>query len=192
MEREPRKLRWKVGQWGDYTHGLFTISYPMLRRRRPDLYGWTAGFVQFAHDCLGTSSPRDLIAEQLWLGSLHPAVVVSADPGRIAAYSSDLDCVAVLGYPAALLAECGLREGSRLLTVNYYSQGKPDADLAFGPGKCTDWTGMKPLIADFLTADENRLATQKAEIPDALWERTWTLGRERLRDHPGVHRSGRS
>jgi hypothetical protein len=77
------------------------------------------------------------------------------------------------------------------LTVNYYSKGAPDTDLSFGPGKCTDWTGMAPIIADFLTADEERLEEQKAAIPDAHWARTWSLGRERLRDHPGVWRIGR-
>jgi hypothetical protein len=191
MGGEPRKLRWKVGEWGDYAHGLFNISHRMLRRHRPDLYGWKMGLRQLVHDIRGTYSSRDLIAEQMWLGSIHPAVVVSVSPDRIAAYSSDLDCVAILGYSAALLEGCGLRERSRLLTVNYYSDGPPDTDIVFGPGKCTSWTGMQPIIADFLTTDQDRLEKQKEEIPDALWTRTWTIGRERLRDYPEVWRPGR-
>jgi hypothetical protein len=163
----------------------------MLRRHRPDLYGWKMGFRQLVHDVRGTYSARDIIAEQMWLGSIHPAVVVSEDPGRIAAYSSDLDCVAIFGYTSAFLEEYRLRERSRLLTVNYYSQDQPHTDLSFGPGKHTGWTGMHPIIADFLTADEERLEEQKAAIPDALWARTWSLGRERLRHHPEVWRIGR-
>jgi hypothetical protein len=67
-------IRWKVGEWGDYAHGLFTVSHRMLRRQRPDLYGWKIWVRQLIHDLRGTYSARDIITEQLWLGSIHPAV----------------------------------------------------------------------------------------------------------------------
>jgi hypothetical protein len=142
------------------------------------------------HDIRGTLSERDIIKEHLWLGSIQPALVLSRAPGRVAAYSAELDCVAILSYQRAYLDAFGLDEGSRLLGVNYYSTGPKQADLEFGPGKCTTWTGFQPIIADFVTDDEARLAERKRAIPRKLWARTWELGCESIARHPRRRRSG--
>jgi hypothetical protein len=187
----PKKLRWKEGDWGNYVHGLFTVSDPMLRRLRPDLFGFSTWFPQLLHNLRGTYSVRDIIKEHLWLGSVHPAMVLSLEPGRVAAYSSDLDCVAILAYSPDFLEEFGLTERSRLIGVNYYSTGPKEADIEFGPGKCTSWTGMTPIIAEFVTREGARLEKLKEDIPKRLWARTWELGQERIRSHPKVWRSGK-
>lgn len=186
----PKKLRWNEGEWGDYDHGLFGVSDAKLRRLRPDLYGLRYWFHQALHNLRGTYSVRDIIKEHLWLGSIHPAMVLSMKPGRIAAFSLELDCVAILGYFPEFLDEFGLSEGGRLLGVNYYSTGPKHPDLEFGPGKCADWTGFQPIIADFVTDDEARLADRKAAVPERLWARTWELGQVRLRKYPDRWRSG--
>lgn len=62
---QPRKLRWKVGDWGDYDHGLFSVSDDLLRRLRPDFYSWRSRFRQLLHNWRGTYSLRDIIKEHL-------------------------------------------------------------------------------------------------------------------------------
>lgn len=108
----------------------------------------------------------------------------------MAAYFRELDCVAILSYSPDFLDEFDLSDRSHLLGVNYYSTGAKHADLEFGPGRCTTWTGFHPIIAAFVTGDRDRLAEQKASVPEYLWDRTWELGRERIRTHPEVWRSG--
>ena len=87
----PPRLRWNVGDWGDYEHGLFVASEPRLRAVCPHLYGITGTLSHWFHRLTGKFSPLDLAREHLWRGSLPPALVMSTDPLRIAAYSADLD-----------------------------------------------------------------------------------------------------
>jgi len=187
----PPKLRWNVGDWGDYEHGLFTASEPRLRAMLPDLYGISGALSHWFHALTRRFSRRDIVREHLWLGSIHPALVMSTDPLRVAAYSSDLDCVALLEFDPELAAEFRLKRQSRLINLNYYSTGPKHADIVFGPGKCTDWNGMLPMIANFLTEDRRRLAEQTAAIDDALWRRTWELGKEYVERYPHAWRDGR-
>ena len=69
---------------------------------------------------------------------------MSLQPGRVAAYADMLDCVAILDFPAELLTDFRLAGGSRLLTINFYTDGPRDTDLEFGPGKCSNWTALCP------------------------------------------------
>jgi hypothetical protein len=187
----PKKLRWREYDYGVSNPGLFAVSDRRLERMRPDLYGWRGWFAQRWYGLGSGFSLRDYIREHLWLGSLQAAVVVSIDPGRVAAYSDMLDCVAILGYNPLFLQEFGLQEGDRLLSVNFYSTGAKDADIVYGPGKCSTWTGFDPLIADFLTDDRERLADRKASLDPKFWNRTWELAREHMKSRPNVWRSGK-
>ena len=186
---KPKKLRWTPEEWNVDNPGLFAVSHRLLRRLRPDWYGLRARLAQWRHDRRGTFSARDYVVEHLWLGSIQAAVVVSADPGRVAAYSDLLDCVAMLDVPGWLTFLHGLAVGDRLLTVNYYSYGPPHDDLDFGVGRSSDRTGFGPLIADFLTEDRARLAERKAALPERFWRRTEELGRAYLRTRPNDWRS---
>ena len=189
--KRPRKLRWKEGDYGVTNPGLFAVSLSMLRRQRPDLGTWLYKAHQFANDWTGIQTDLDLIREHLWLGSLQPAVVASVDPGRVAAYSIELDCVVMLEYAADFLEAFGLVPGSRLLAVGMYSKGQQPADIVFGSGKTGGWTNYYPQIADFLSDDAERLAERKAATPAWLWQRTEELAYERLRSHPEIARSGK-
>ncbi|MGY8642263.1 MAG: hypothetical protein ACKVJU_14370 [Verrucomicrobiales bacterium] len=85
----------------------------------------------------------------------------------IAAYTDDLDCVAMLRFQDSLnlVDHFGLRKGSQLLTVNYYSRSSEvDQDLFPGPLDSGSWTGFEPIIADFLTTDLDQLANRKGTI----------------------------
>ena len=187
----PKKLRWKEGDWGEYDHGLFEVSDAMLRRVRPDLYHWLSRFHQTMYDLSGMYTRRDLIKEHAWLGSIQPGMVVSAELGRVAAYSRELDCVVMLNYAPKFLADFGLGEGSRLLAITYYSMEPKNDDLTFGPNRNAAWKDFLPIVVDFLTGDTDRLEEQKELIPETLWNRAWELGRKRLRTHPDLWRDGR-
>ena len=131
------------------------------------------------------------VDEHLRVGDSRAAVVVSVSRLLVAAYSDDLDCVVMLGFPQEFVSRFGLTVGTRLLAVNTYLRLPAVApDLILGPGAGDDWQNVNPLIADFLSEDVDRIAARKAEIDESEWERCALLGREYLRRRPGVARDG--
>jgi hypothetical protein len=187
---KPKKLRWTPEEWNVDNPGLFWLSHRLVRRLLPDLYGFRAWLAQRRHDRRGTYSAKDYLQEQLWLGSIQAAVVVSTFPRRVAAYSDELDCVAMLDVPPRLMDFHGLGLGDRLLTVNYYSSGPKHDDLDFGPGNRCDWNGFIPLVADFVADDRERLAEREAALDERYWRRCEELGQAYLKRRPHDYRSG--
>jgi hypothetical protein len=120
------------------------------------------------------------VEEQLHFGDARAAVVVQVEPLRVAAYSEDFDCVALLRFDEKLVAAFGLRPGTRLITANTYSHdpsGKVAGDLA--PTREIDgsWHNFTPLIVDFLSEEQAKLQAAKAKISNSEWARTEELGR---------------
>ncbi len=129
--------------------------------------------------------------EQLLYGDARAAVVLQTRPRvLIAAFSGDLDCVAVLEFKQRLARQHPLTEGYRLLTVNTYTQ-RPEVarDLVAGPNYSA-WQNFHPMIADFLSDDAAAIARTKANIGEAEWTRAEQLGRAYMRDFPGQWRIG--
>lgn len=172
--------------------GDLTLAHDKLERLRPDLYGMR-GLVKSLLSLLRLGFPqRVYIAEQLRCGDSRAAVVVSTSPLLIAAYTDELDCVAMLRFPSELVRRYRLSPGTRLLTVNCYGAlPEYDPDLIVGPEALPRWTGFHPLIADFLTHDRNRLESRKRAIAESEWSRAERLAQEYLRLRPGVARDGR-
>src|SRR5581483_10306990 len=76
-----------------------SLSDAKLRRLRPELYGWR----RWVREKTGWAFPqRDYLAGHLLRGDARAAVVVSSEPLLVAAYSDELDAVAVLRFPAGL------------------------------------------------------------------------------------------
>ena len=169
--------------------GRLTLSDGKLRALRPDLY--TLG--QRLRELVGLEFPqRTYLREQLQHGDSRAAVVLATDPLLVAAYTDELDCVAILKFPVELVAEYRLQAGTKLLTVNTYrSEPEIDADLIPGPNATRNCSGFNPLIADFVSDDAERLKTRKQEIAKEEWQRTYRLGREYIKVRPGVARDGR-
>jgi hypothetical protein len=68
-----------------------------------------------------------------------------------------------------------------LLTVNVYLAGVPLApDLRRGPCDTGRYGNFRPLIGDFLTEDDERLARRKAQIGEDEWLRTEQFARQLL------------
>jgi hypothetical protein len=172
--------------------GRLRVSHHRLRALRPDLYGLRGWCKSLLARLRGSRPLRAFVEEQLQLGDSRAAVVVSAAPLLVAAYTDELDCIAMLRFPDALVAQHRLSIGTRLLTVNYYGHSESyDADLLPGPKRTQRWTGFHPLIADFLSDDDARVAACKQRIGEGEWQRALELGSQYATLRPGVARDGR-
>ncbi len=172
--------------------GQIRLSRNKLRVLRPDLYGlsglWQSVLAYFR---LGWPQ-RTYIEEQLLCGDSRAAVVISTSPLLIAAYTDELDCIAMLRFPDEFTDEYDLQKGTRLLTVNCYgSLPDYDPDLILGPKLIDRWTGFHPLIADFLTDDGERVEARKKQITEDEWQRALDMGMEYAKRYPKVARDGR-
>ena len=172
--------------------GQIRLSRNKLRVLRPDLYGlrglWQSILAYFR---LGWPQ-RTYIEEQLECGDSRAAVVISTSPLLIAAYTDELDCVAMLRFPGEFVDQYQLSKGTRLLTVNCYgSLPDYDPDLILGPKLIKRCTGFHPLIADFLTDDGERVEARKKQISEDEWQRALDMGTEYARRYPRVARDGR-
>ena len=169
-----------------------TISHDKLKVLRPDLYGFQ-GLRQRYREATGLTWPqRSYLETHLREGDSRAAVVVSTDPLLVAAYTDELDCVAILEFPDEFVDDYGLKEGSRLLTINTYNrQPQYDADLVLGSNQTGRWTGFHPIIAEFVSDDEPAILARKRAIPAEEWQRTYRMGRAYLKQRPGLARDGR-
>lgn len=188
----------------DDTHasdpGHIALSDALLRRFHPELYTPLAKFCaripRFLRvdDFILTARWRDLIAEHVALGDSRAALVMTTDPLVVAAYTDELDCVALLQFEPWVQQQFHLQPFDRLLTVNTYGSftGPGVApDLIAGPRQCRRYTQFWPIIADFLTENQARLRVRKQEIAEDEWERTRSLAERKLARPPVQLRDGR-
>ena len=143
-----------------------TISDEKLRILRPDLYG-LPGLGRRIREAVGLAWPqKSYIAGHLRDGDSRAAVVVSVDPLLVAAYTDEMDCVAIVEFPDGFAEDYGLEVGSRLLSVNTYTSGPAyDADLEPGPLDRGQWTGFQPILAEFVSDDLARIEARSAGSP---------------------------
>jgi hypothetical protein len=172
--------------------GGLAISDEKLRVLRPDLYG-LCGLVQRLRERCGLAwEQRKYLDEHLRNGDSRAAVVVSVAPLLVAAYTDELDGVAVLAFPDEFVEDYGLRDGSHLLTVNTYTRlREPDGDVSLGPKSTGRWNGFNPIIADFVSDDSARIEQAKKSIPIEDWRRAYAMGKVYVKQRPGVARDGR-
>jgi hypothetical protein len=164
--------------------GLFSLNKQKLKALRPQLF--------WPQNILTNSSVDNPAAIEALLndGDIQPAVVVSVRPLLVACYSDEMDAAVLLCFPDGLAGKYGLKEGSRLLTVNGYTAAFGARDIERGPGYCGRWKAFGPIVADFYTDDTVRLTAQKLQIPEELWAYVEQLGRKYMADRPGMARNG--
>ncbi|MHB0935602.1 MAG: hypothetical protein ACYDCO_20185 [Armatimonadota bacterium] len=126
--------------------------------------------------------PDALLAEHLELGDSRAALVVQIQPQvLVAAYSDELDCVAMLRFPKYIRRLYQIDTHTRLLTVNTYSRGNAIArDLHKGPQYLHRYTNFFPLIAEFLSNDIADIEARKGAISEQEWERTAASARQTM------------
>jgi Fe-S cluster assembly iron-binding protein IscA len=177
--KDPRSLHSRASD-----PGQLLLSEDKLRRLQPDLFSSEPGFfgrVLGRRLDPGLQEFREGLAEHLLRGDSRAAVVVSITPLVVAAYTDELDCVALLKFPDYLVSEHRLQVGSRLLTVNLYhraASGERPRDLVPGPKDTRQFTNYTPLIADFLATNADRVDRRKQAISDDEWARTTEMGEE--------------
>ena len=162
--------------------GRVEVSDTRLRRLCPELYGMRPLAVR-------GKRIREAIFQHMRMGDSRAAVVVGLAPLLVAAYTDELDCVAILRFSLDAVDE-PFDVGSRLLTVNTYFQDRHHADLEPGPRREYRFVGFWPIIADFICANPQRVRDRKDEIDEQEWERARTLGAAYLDAHPGTWRDG--
>lgn len=139
--------------------GTLGLSRDKLRRLQPELLyplrWWLARKRMIAGHKRGRKYLLTHVQEHLMLGAANPALVVSLKPLRIAAYTSDLDCVALLHFAPGFARDYQLAVGQRLLSINTYAARDKGiaADLREGPGATGRWGNFAPYIAEFLSDD---------------------------------------
>lgn len=178
--------------------GAVSLSAAKLKILQPELFSPARWLLHLlTHPLTQNPASRSYwkvrIPEQLAFGDSRAAVVVSTSPLIVAAYTDELDCVALLRFGEKILGEYELKDGSRLITVNTYSSLDFGVarDLELGPAHCGRYGNFSPFIADFLTDDHGRLRERKAEIDEAEWQRAEELGRRLLRSPKITPRDGR-
>jgi hypothetical protein len=171
--------------------GGVRLSEKKMRRFHPELF--PQGVLQQAWFQLSKKKWfwRKRLEEHLMFGDSRAALVVMLEPVVVAAYTEDIDCVALLQFPSHVLTELPLRVRDRLLTVNLYGLNTaPQKDLDPGPGAGPHWNSFSPMIADFFSDDFDRINARKREIPEAEWRRTWELAQAYLARHGSCFRNG--
>lgn len=174
--------------------GGITLSAKKLRHFHPSVFG-LSGLLQSIASSIRFRNivhVRTELKEHLMYGDSRAAVVVSLSPLLVAAYTDELDCVAMLRFPDELVTEYELVCGSRLLTTNTYNYLEPrQSDLSEGPASYGRYGFFWPVIAEFLSDDLARANERKLEIDEDEWRRTIECGNEYIAKYKHVARDGR-
>lgn len=164
--------------------GRVTLSEEYLERLAPDLF----------KNPLILDGLLNEIRHHLAGGDSRAAMVMKTSPLLVAAYTDELDCVAVLEFPEYLVEEHELEIGSRLLTVNVYfhlTSSGIAPDLSPGSEKYDRFGNFQPYIAEFFSEDIERIGLRKLEISEAEWDKARTMGEAWLADPSKKARCGR-
>jgi len=173
-----------------------SLSMKKLRGLEPWMFGTRHVLRRIGGSLIGLvfvdAVDAEDLSEHLAAGDARAAVVLSTTPLLVAAYSDDLDCVAMLRFGGDFVERYRLGVGDQLLTVNtYYDEFTTHGDLMFGPNRAAEWSGFFPVIADFLSDDAEQIEQRKREIDQHEWQRCRELGEAYLAQRPGVSRGGR-
>lgn len=172
--------------------GKLRISHEKMRKLHPELYSPNVLFPVLRLVSPWHRKRYRQMERHLKNGDTRAAVVVSLQPLIIAAYTDELDGVALLNFPESYIEEYGLEMGSRLLSVNTYTRGRvPVVDLKNGPRAEGRYCNFSPWIADFLSDDRHRIDRHKQRIKESEWNRAELWGRIYLTHNEGRCRDGR-
>ena len=181
----------------DFQEGLFRFSGSAAPRVPTASH---PGGLELSEEKLRTLAPEIFddadgvkrLGRHLREGDARAAVVVTTAPLIVAAYTDELDAVALLAFPDDLARQYSLRPGSRLLTINSYQIGEDiESDLVLGAGNSGNYRNFMPVIGDFVSANVPRLTKRKSEIAEGEWQRTIDLANEAMNRARGRYRDGR-
>jgi hypothetical protein len=176
------------------------LSHEKLKALHPELYSvrsWKK-FLRENGYRLGSQNEdpeywKSYIAEYLRCGDARAAVVITTSPLLIAAYASELDCIAMLQFDKKIARAYALGSGKRLLAINTYLEWNfwLPQDLSPGPRASGKYRNFAPFIADFLSDDEALIEQLKAGLSDSEWKQAEESGRDYLNKFGARARDGR-
>lgn len=133
----------------------------------------------------------DYVARALCFGDTQPAVVVSAKPLIIAAYSDEMDAVVMLHFPVELTEKYSLAPGTRLTTSNVYFNGSKCApDILPGGNFSRKFADFMPIVQLFIGKNDDAIRAKTALFGENVWARVAECAAEYRRLRPGVCRDG--
>lgn len=169
------------------THpGRLSLDRRMMVQIEPELRGERLQEWKERDEDDGTSRVKgtfDAVAQHIDRGDTRAAIVLRVTPNvLVAAYTDELDCVAVLKFPARTANVFRLKPGMRLVTCNFYRKSNEGVapDLYRDPDAPERWQNFHPVIGNFVSSDSARLQQLANEIPEREWQRTQGLGDEWL------------
>ena len=125
--------------------------------------------------------PKFVMEDHMRKGDSRAAVVVAARTDvMVAAYTDEMDCVAMLRFPKWVNELYPVEIGTRLTTVNTYTwlkDGRAD-DLIPGPSSSGQFGNFFPIIAEFIAANPWVAEARKKDIDESEWQRTTELAAE--------------
>ena len=133
------------------------------------------------------------VTEHAQKGDCNAAAVINLDPLIVAAYSDELDAVALLKFSQRERTGYQLEVGTMLVTANkYFSEvARTGADdVSMGPGNHGRWQNFQPIILNFITSDSQRLEEIYGGIPEDQWQRCLELGTDKWQQFPDQLRNG--
>lgn len=166
--------------------GHVRLSQEKLKRLQPELYSLTKwlGFLASNPSAVFAAINRGFwkthIEEHLMHGDSRAALVISTTPLLISVYTDELDCIALLRFDNSFVKDYDLKIGSRLITVNTYSDLEEfyEKDLTAGLQAYGQYGNFSPFIAEFLTDDYAVLEKRKMQIEEDEWLKTRILSEE--------------
>jgi len=138
------------------------------------------------YDPDGQAEALETLAMRLWHFHVEPVIVLDADRGQLAAYSSSTDAVMLLAVEPRRGAEwlnqgIPLAKGQRFLAIFGFDHTEnPSGDLVPGPFSICEFNEGWPVLVDWLVSDPEAFCRAKAGIPKHFWERCEDLGLQRL------------
>lgn len=174
-----RELQTIYASTGCSDPGILRLDKNLLFRFHPEWSGMVRKFSFYLLEkLLGIKNPVESVRWHLLLGDRAPAIVASVTPFIVAAYSEEQDCIVLLTFDTQNVDPKFRSVGTRLTALNLdysSSYGPLAADLQPGPRSTGRWSNFLPLIGEFLSRDDERLAQLQASIPRSWWPRLVTL-----------------
>ncbi len=169
-----------------------SCSVAKFRRFHPELFG-LRGFFSRLRGGMATDDREQILARTsayLRWGDGRAATVVQLSPLIVAAYCDEMDAAILLGFPDAFINQYSLEGGTPLVTANLHhrtADGRIVADIAAGPRYCRRFTNVRPLIADFVAAEEGIVEARRRTIAAAEYARCREFGeRARRQGNPSA------
>ena len=164
-----------------YNPACLELDARMLREVHPEWFGFSGALMRVARSVTRGTSPPAILRRHLRIGDARAAVVVSCKPHLLAAYTDELDAVAVLRVPDVCRDLVPSDIGARAISVNtYWEDGDPLPDIRLGPRSTGLWVSFHPVIASFISQDLDRIDELRSRIAPWEWDRAALLGSQWL------------